>query len=47
MIAQRRRRDLMLLPGWWWIAAADSAVDYATRMPDILDLRRTYGCRSW
>ena len=37
MIAQGRGRDLMLLPGWWWIAAADSVVDYATRMPDILD----------
>lgn len=37
MVAQGRGRELMLLPGWWHVASAESVLDYATNMPDILD----------
>lgn len=37
LVAQGRGRELMLLPGWWHVAAAESVLDYATNMPDILD----------
>jgi pimeloyl-ACP methyl ester carboxylesterase len=44
MVAAGRGQDLMLMPGWWYVITAESFLDRATQMPDILDLAPRITC---
>jgi pimeloyl-ACP methyl ester carboxylesterase len=44
MVAAGRGRDLMLMPGWWYVITAESFLDRASQMPDILELAPRITC---
>ena len=44
MVAEGRGKDLMLLPGWWWVITAESYLDYASQLPDVLALAPRIAC---
>ncbi len=43
-IAAGRPRDLLLLDGWWRVIGAQSAVDFMTSVPGILDWAEKISC---
>lgn len=44
MVAEGRGKDLMVLPGWWWVLTAESYLDYASQLPDVLALAPRIKC---
>ncbi len=46
MVAAGRGRDLMLMPGWWYVITAESFLDRASAMPDMLELAPRITCPS-
>jgi pimeloyl-ACP methyl ester carboxylesterase len=44
MVAEGRGKDLMVLPGWWWVITAESYLDYASELPDVLELAPRITC---
>jgi len=44
MVAAGRGRDLMLMPGWWYVITAESFLDRASAMPDMLELAPRITC---
>ena len=44
MVAAGRGKDLMLMPGWWYVITAESFLDRASQMPDILDIAPAITC---
>ena len=36
MVAEGRGKELIVLPGWWWVITAESYLDYASQLPDML-----------
>jgi pimeloyl-ACP methyl ester carboxylesterase len=44
MVAEGRGKELMLLPGWWYVITAESYLDYASQLPDVLALSSRIKC---
>ena len=44
MVAQGRGGELMVLPGWWHVITAESYLDYASELPDVLALAPRITC---
>jgi pimeloyl-ACP methyl ester carboxylesterase len=44
MVATGRGKDLMLMPGWWYVITAESFLDRASAMPDMLELAPRITC---
>jgi pimeloyl-ACP methyl ester carboxylesterase len=44
MVAEGRGQELMVLPGWWWVITAESYLDYASELPDVLELAPRIKC---
>ena len=44
MVAEGRGKELMVLPGWWWVITAESYLDYASQLPDVLALAPRITC---
>lgn len=44
MVAEGRGKELMVLPGWWWVLTAESYLDYASELPDVLALAPRITC---
>ncbi len=44
LVAAGRGKELMLMPGWWYVITAESFLDSATAMPDILELAPAVRC---
>jgi pimeloyl-ACP methyl ester carboxylesterase len=44
MVAEGRGKELMLLPGWWYVITAESYLDYASELPDVLALAPRIAC---
>src|ERR1043165_4380454 len=44
MVAEGRAKELMVLPGWWWVLTAESYLDYASQLPDVLALAPRITC---
>lgn len=44
MVAEGRGKELMLMPGWWYVISAESFIDRATAMPDMLELAPRVRC---
>jgi pimeloyl-ACP methyl ester carboxylesterase len=44
MVAEGRGNELMVLPGWWWVITAESYLDYASQLPDVLALAPGIAC---
>ena len=44
MVAEGRAKELMVLPGWWWVITAESYLDYASQLPDVLALAPRIAC---
>jgi pimeloyl-ACP methyl ester carboxylesterase len=44
MVAQGRGGELMVLPGWWHVITAQSYLDYASDLPDVLALAPRVTC---
>jgi len=44
MVAEGRAKELMLLPGWWYVITAESYLDYASQLPDVLALAPRVTC---
>ena len=44
MVAEGRGQELMVLPGWWWVITAESYLDYASQLPDVLELAPRITC---
>ncbi len=43
-VAEGRGKELMVLPGWWWVLTAESYLDYASQLPDVLALAPRITC---
>ena len=44
MVAEGRGKELTVLPGWWWVLTAESYLDYASQLPDVLALAPRIAC---
>jgi len=44
MVAEGRGKELMLLPGWFWLATAETYLDLAAELPDLLELAPRITC---
>ena len=44
MVAEGRGRELIVLPGWFWVVSAQSYLDYAYQLPDVLELAPHITC---
>jgi len=44
MVAEGRGRELIVLPGWFWLATAETYLDYAYQLPDVLELAPRITC---
>ena len=44
MVAEGRGKELMVLPGWFWVITAESYLDYASTLPDVLALAPRITC---
>ncbi len=44
MVAEGRGKELMLLPGWFWLATAETYLDLACELPDLLALAPRITC---
>ena len=44
MVAEGRGRELIVLPGWFWVVTAQSYLDYAYELPDVLELAPRITC---
>ena len=44
MVAEGRGRELIMLPGWFWVVSAQSYLDYAYELPDVLELAPRITC---
>jgi pimeloyl-ACP methyl ester carboxylesterase len=44
MVAEGRGKELIVLPGWFWVATAETYLDYAHELPDVLELAPRIAC---
>jgi pimeloyl-ACP methyl ester carboxylesterase len=44
MVAEGRGKELIVLPGWFWVVTAESYLDYAFALPDVLALAPKITC---
>jgi len=44
MVAQGRGKELIVLPGWFWVASAETYLDFAYELPDVLELAPRITC---
>jgi pimeloyl-ACP methyl ester carboxylesterase len=44
MVADGRGKELIVLPGWFWVVTAESYLDYAFELPDVLALAPRITC---